>query len=291
MTTTRARLAFFLTAGVLAVSSSAVMVRLTEVDSLPVAFWRVTLAIVLMSPCWLVASRREAVRALSRSDRWRILGAGVALGIHFWTWIASLAYTSVAASVLLVTTNPIWVGIFSPWVVGERTSRRGWVGIGIALAGAAVVTAGMDSGAQPNPLLGNGLALVGAMGASAYLMLGRRVRPHLDLWSYASLTLCGAWLVLVCGMLVMGGFDAAIRPMDWGLLLAMALVPQLVGHNAFNWALRYVKADVISVVLLLEPVGASLFALAILSEVPGGAVFFGGPLLLAGVFVLVTEGR
>ncbi len=286
------RLVLVLAAGVLAVSSSAILVRLAkQAPPLSIAFWRVTLASVLLLPLWFSVSRRREVALLSVDQRWRLLLSGVCLGVHFGAWISSLSYTSVAASVLLVTTNPIWVGLMSPFVVGERLSGRAWLGVGLALLGAGIVALDSEIAGAPNPLLGNGLALLGAVAASGYLLLGRRVRAQLDVWSYASATLAGAWCVLLIMAMVWGvplwGFGWEV----WGLFGAMALLPQMVGHNAMSWSLRYVRADVIAVVLLLEPIGAALLAWLILSEAPSRGIWWGGALLLASVAWVSLQAR
>lgn len=278
-----------LTLGLMAVSTAAVLIRLTEAPSLSIAFWRITIAGMLLLPVWLSASRRAELGRLSGDQRWRLLGAGLCLGAHFAFWIASLAYTSVAASVLLVTTNPLWVGLLSPWIVGERPTRRTWIGIAVALCGASVVALDADTGEHPDALLGNGLALLGAVAASGYLMLGRRVRPSLDIWGYASATLGGAWVVLAGAVLVASVPLTGFRPLDWALLAGLAVGPQLLGHGSLSWALRYVGADVVAVVLLAEPIGASILAYFVLGELPGMGAWIGGPLLLAGIAVVARE--
>jgi len=275
--------------GILAVSTAAVLIRLTEAPSLTIAFWRITIAGALLVPVWLSADRRAQLRGLDVAQRWRLAGAGFFLGIHFATWIASLAYTSVTVSVLLVTTNPVWVGLLSPWVVGERPTRRAWVGIVIATLGAGVVAMDGDPGAYPNATLGNGLALLGALSASAYFMMGRRVRPFMDIWGYTSSTLVGAWVVLAVAVLIGGEPLLGFPTISWVWLLAMALGPQLIGHGSLSWALRYVRADVVAVTLLAEPIGASLLAWLVLAELPGEYALFGAPLLLVGIWIVARE--
>jgi len=291
--------------GLLSVSTAAVLVRLagraipgeagldglSVDDSLAIAFWRISLASVLLLPCWLSSERRRAIRALPRHQKIRLLIGGFLLGMHFALWLSSLAYTSVASSVLLVTTTPIWVGLLSPWVVGERPSGRTWLGIAIALIGAIVVAL------QPSPsasgshaLLGNALALGGALAASGYLMLGRRLRTSLDFLAYTGATLAGAWLVLAVTVLAMGitawGYSAAA----WGLLVVLALVPQLLGHGSLTFVLRWIGAEVVAVVLLGEPIGAAVLAWLVLGELPERSVLLGGPLLLAGLAIVLSGG-
>jgi len=291
--------------GLLSVSTAAVLVRLagraipgeagldglSVDDSLAIAFWRISLASSLLLPCWLHPVRRASVLALPQKQKIRLLVGGLLLGLHFALWLSSLAYTSVASSVLLVTTTPIWVGLLSPWVIGEQPSRRTWLGIGIALLGAVVVALQPSSSVQGgHALLGNALALGGALAASGYLMLGRKLRASLDFLSYTSATLAGAWLVLASTVLVMGlsvwGYSAAA----WGLLVLLALVPQLLGHGSLTYVLRWIGAEVVAVVLLGEPIGAALLAWLLLGELPDTSVFLGGPLLLAGLAIVLSGG-
>lgn len=161
------------------------------------------------------------------------------------------------------------------------------------MLGAAIVAFEPGMGHASDPLLGNALALLGAIAASGYLMFGRNVRPYLELWSYTSMTLVGAWAVLTCGMLWQGGDGVWIgfSLQQWGLLISMALLPQLVGHSALSWSLRYLRADTVSVVLLNEPIGAALLAWWILGQVPSGQTIFGGVILLLGVFVVLRSPR
>lgn len=288
------KLVLILFAGIFAISASAILINLAKgVPSLSIAFWRVTFSLLLLLPLWTSKRRRQELMRLTSRQRLQLAASGLCLGVHFWSWIASLSYTSVAASVLLVTTNPLWVGLLAPWVTRERLSWRAWGGIGVAMLGAAIVAFEPGMGHASDPLLGNALALLGAIAASGYLMFGRNVRPYLELWSYTSMTLVGAWAVLTCGMLWQGGDGVWIgfSLQQWGLLISMALLPQLVGHSALSWSLRYLRADTVSVVLLNEPIGAALLAWWILGQVPSGQTIFGGVILLLGVFVVLRSPR
>ncbi|MBD90840.1 MAG: EamA family transporter [Deltaproteobacteria bacterium] len=280
-----------LAVGLTAVSTAAVLVRLVDgVSSLAIAFWRITFAAVLFAPLLLSKRRREALAGLSTSARWRLLGAGVFLGAHFALWITSLQYTSVASSVLLVTTNPIWVGLLSPWLIGERPTRRTWVGILVAMIGAVIVGFEADTGEYANPALGNALALAGGLAASGYLMMSRSVRPSLDFGAYSAATMAGAWVVLALVVVVSGVPLSGYEASAWGLFAAMALGPQLLGHGSLVWALRWVGADVVAVVLLGEPIGAAILAWYVLGEVPPDAAWMGGPLLLVGIGIVLSAG-
>ncbi len=288
--------------GLLAVSTAAVLVRmagkaipgdsglggLTVDDSLAIAFWRITIASAVLAPVWLSAQRRASIAVLPRPQRLRLVGGGLLLGAHFALWLSSLAYTSVASSVLLVTTTPIWVGLLSPWIVGERPGLRTWLGIATALVGSAVVAFEPSSELYPDALLGNLLAIGGALAASGYLMLGRRVRADLGFLGYTAATLASAWLVLAATVVLLGipiwGYSATV----WGLLVLLALLPQLLGHGSLTYVLRWVGADIVAVVLLGEPIGAALLAWLLLAELPEASAFVGGPLLIAGMAIVLT---
>jgi drug/metabolite transporter (DMT)-like permease len=285
-----ARLWLFLTLGVFAVGFSAILIRWSQAPSLVSAFGRVSFALVLLLPIWFSRERRQTIRKLTGGDQWALAISGFCLGIHFWSWFASLNYTSVAASVLLVTTNPIWVGLLSPFLVGRRLSRQAWVGIGVATLGGIWIA--LDAGGKaptPNPLLGNGLALLGSIAASGYILMGRRVRPHLDLWSYAFCTLLGAWVTMGIALLGSGQSIVFHFQQEWWIFLTMAAVPQLIGHNSINWSLRYISADMVAVILLCEPVASALYAWWLLSEPLTLRLLLGALLLLAGVALVIRR--
>ncbi len=277
--------------GVAIVSTAAVLIRLAEAPKLSVAFWRITLAAVLLLPVWLRPHRRAAIRALNGRQKWSLIGAGFFLGVHFATWILSLAYTSVAASVLLVTTNPIWVGLMSPWILGERLPRRTWLGIMVALCGTAIVGMDLQSGEFSNPALGNILALIGSIAMSCYLLFGRKVRPSLDIWTYTSSTLLVAWGVLAVTVLATQTPVHGFPRRDWLVFAALALGPQLLGHGSLSWVLRYIRTEMVAVALLAEPIGSALLAWLILAEIPGQGVWIGGPILILGIGVVVIGKR
>lgn len=269
--------------GLLAISSSAIFIRKSTLPSLSIAFWRVTLTLLLLTPIWMSSKRRHQLRQLSQVHYKQVWIAGICLGIHFWSWITSLTYTSVASSVLLVTTNPIWVGLLSPWLVGERLSRRTWFGIVLAMGGTAVVALGTDGSQQSAPLWGNSLALLGAFAASGYLLMGRNVRPYLDIWSYTFGTLLGAWCVLAVGMVFTGSAIWGFTKFNWLLLFCMACIPQLIGHTVMSWSLRHIRADTVALLLLFEPIGAAFLAGLFLQEWPEHTIWLGGSLLILGL--------
>lgn len=292
--------------GVLATSASAILVRLAqeEAPSLAIATWRLVLASLILLPASL-ALRRPEIKALGPVD-WRLaLFAGAMLAIHFASWISSLAYTSVASSVVLVTTTPLWVGLASPFVLGEPLIRTLKIGMFLALIGGLLVAGGdfvsIENGQlvmQANspetgsrPLLGNGLALLGAWSAAAYFLVGRRLRPQLSLLSYTTLVYGTAALCLLVIALVSRTPLLGYTPLAYLLFLLMAIFPQLLGHSAYNWALGYLSAAYVSIAVISEPIGATVLAFIFFQEVPEAIVLLGAAFILAGIVIASSRSR
>jgi drug/metabolite transporter (DMT)-like permease len=291
----RRRHVVWLVVGVSAVSTSAVLIRAADdldVQPLTIAFYRCAMASAVLVPvAW--ARHRDELRGLSRGSRRLLVVAGVALGCHFATWVSSLSYTSVAASVVLVQTMPIWVALAGP-LIGERTSPRGWLGIGVALAGTVVIVAASGGNSDaPNPVLGDVLALAGAIFAAAYLVIGRHVRRELSFIAYSASVDVVAAVALAAAMLVSGTPFAGFPAEAWVLFAAMTAGPQFLGHTVFNLLLGELKASVVAVALLAEPIGATLLAFLVFDERPGPQVLVGAAVVLVGVAitVLAESGR
>jgi drug/metabolite transporter (DMT)-like permease len=229
-------------------------------------------------------ARRE--RFPRRRELYAGVASGVALGAHFGFWISSLDYTSVAASVVLVSTQPVFVAILAYLLFGERTSPRSFAGILVALAGTAVIAG--DGSVGSAALLGNVLALVGALTVAVYVLIGRSSRTGgIGVLPYSIVVYSAAALTLFVAALL---FDARLWGYSgetWFWLWAITLGPQIMGHTVFNWALRYVEASIISGTILAEPVISALLAWMILSERPGTPTILGGAVVLGGLFLLL----
>ncbi len=273
--------------GVAAVSVSSILIRLAEdAPPLVIAFYRNAFAAALLLP-FALTRRRAELRALTRRQWGACAASGAFLAAHFALWIPSLSFTTVAASTVLVTTQPIWVGAAGHWWLGERLTRAAVAGIAVALAGAVVVS-GSDFGLSDRGLLGDLLALGGAWAAAGYFLIGRRVRQGLSLVTYAAIvySTCAALLAVVVA--VSGQPFLGHAPNVWLLFLLMALVPQILGHTVFNFLLGDVEAAVIAIAVMGEPVGATVLALVILGESPPLATVLGGALILAGVYLAIA---
>ena len=272
--------------GVLAVSASAILIRLAEAPAIAVAFWRCALGAALLLPPALI--RRE--RFPRGRDLYVGVSSGVALGAHFGFWISSLDHTSVAASVVLVSTQPVFVAILAYLLFRERTSPLSFAGILAALAGTTVI-AGDDSVGSA-ALLGNALALVGAVTIAIYVLIGRSSRTGgIGVLPYSVVVYSAAALALLPVALLLEVRLWGYSGETWLWLWAITLGPQIMGHTVFNWALRYVEASVISGTILAEPVVSALLAWLILSEKPGVATVVGGAVVLSGLFLLLRGRR
>ena len=266
----------------LAVSASAIFIRLADAPAVAIAFWRCALgAAVLLPPALVRKDRFPRGRALYAG-----IASGVALGAHFGFWISSLDYTSVAASVVLVSTQPVFVAVLAYVLFGERTTPLSFLGIVVAIAGTAVIASDRTVGSAA--ILGNVLALAGALTVAVYVLIGRSSRtggvgvlPYsIVVYSAAAATLLPVALVFE---LPLWGYSGE----TWFWLAAITVGPQLMGHTVFNWALRYVEASIVSGTILAEPVVAALLAWLILSERPGVLTIVGGAIVLAGLYFLL----
>jgi drug/metabolite transporter (DMT)-like permease len=292
-----------ITLGILAVSTASIFIRYAqeEVPSLIIAAYRLGIAAALLGFPALLRYRQQ-YRSLSRKDSALIGLAGVFLALHFASWITSLEYTSVVNSVVLVTTTPLWVALFSPLFLRESIGWQTAAGLVVALLGGIIIgvggacelsTSGMDCAGSSQfvtggSLMGNLLALVGAWMAAGYLMVGRSIRPKLTLVNYVFSVYGTAALVLI-GMGLAAGypfFGYSNQAYLW--LILLAVIPQLLGHSIFNWALAYLPASFVAITLLGEPIGSTILAFVWLDEAPTALNLIGAILILTGI-VLASQ--
>ncbi|MCD4685820.1 MAG: DMT family transporter [Anaerolineae bacterium] len=282
--------------GLFAVSTAAIFIRLAQADhapSLVLAAARLCVASLILTPVVLRRHRHE-LRDLSVSDLKWALASGLVLGLHFATWITSLEFTAVVNSVTLVTTNPLWVALLAPFVLGEKLDRWVIIGLVCAMGGGILVGLSGEVGEPPNrhdPLLGNGLALVGAVMAAIYFVIGRRLRARLSLMLYIWLVYSAAALVLIPLVIAAGEPVTGFPAQTYLWMLLMGLVPQLIGHSSFNYALGFFPAAYVSLVILVEPVGSGLLAIIFLNEWPVLLQLIGATLILLGIAIASRENR
>lgn len=277
----------------LGISVAAPLVRLSHAPPLTIAIWRLFFSLVIIAGFLAATGSWRQWRRLDARGALLALAAGAMLALHFWSWNASVGLTTIAASVVLVNLQPAIVAALSALWLREPPDRRQWLGIAIAMLGAFVVAAGdMGPGALAGAtgsraLLGDLLAVVGAVTASFYFASGRRLRATLDLWPYVGLVY-GACLVTLIILAALRGVPVMHQPpRELAIFAALALGPMLLGHTGMNWALRHLPAYVVNLTTLGEPVGATLLAMLIpgIHEIPSALTVVGGAMILGGVLV------
>jgi len=208
--------------------------------------------------------------------------SGLLLALHFWTWIASLRFTTVASSVVLVSLKPIFVWALAAVWLHEHPSRREAWGIGIAVVGATLIGIG-DARLSLGALGGDALALAGALTAAGYYVIGRRVRATVGVWTYATIVYAVAAVALAAVALARDVPLTGFAGRDWAVFGALAAGPMLVGHTGMNYALKHYRATTVNVAALGEPVGATLIAWLGLHETPPPLALLGGAVVVAGI--------
>lgn len=283
--------------GVFCVSTASILIRLVqnEASALTIAAYRMVLSVLILFP--LAWQKREEWLSLPRSSLKFIGLGGIFLALHFAFWISSLRFTSVTSSVVLVTTTPLWVALVSPLVLKEHPSARTWAGLAIGITGGVIVSLAQGctwqawalscpdfaSFFQGKAFLGNIMALIGAWMASGYMVVGRKVRTGLSLISYVFMVYAVSAFVLLIFAILAQEKILGFSPLTYVYLLGLAVIPQLLGHSSYNYALGYLPAAFVALTILLEPIGASLLAMAILREFPNTLEILGGVIILLGV--------
>ncbi|MEX1182222.1 MAG: DMT family transporter [Gemmatimonadota bacterium] len=273
---------------VLAISFAGPLVRFTDAPALAVAAWRLTLSVLFVGA--VLAVRRTPRPRLSRREWGLAVAGGCFLAGHFWSWIASLGMTTISSSVVLVSSQPVFVAVLSGVFLGEAATRRQWLGILVAVAGAAIIAWG-DFGRGREAIIGDVLALGGALFVAIYYVIGRRLRPSVDLWWYIFIIYGVAATVLLAAVIVLPGVPlTGYATQDWIVFVALAAGPMMLGHTAVNYALRYVRSYIANLVLLTEPITATIIAwlLPAIAEVPGPQVVFGGAVILLGIALTLS---
>jgi drug/metabolite transporter (DMT)-like permease len=285
----------YLGGGVVVVSFAAILIRFAHAEgapSLAIASVRLGVAALVLAPfAWWRAGAE--MRRLGRRELLLCMLSGFLLAVHFWVWITSLEYTSIASSTALVATNPLWVAVASAFMLRERPGPAALLGIVLTLCGSALIfvaDAHRDASSAA-PMLGNVLALVGAMAASGYLLVGRALRARVSLTAYIWLAYATAALLLATAALANGVSFLTLPASAWVAMFALALGPQLLGHTIFNWALRRLSATFVAVAILGEPVGSALLAWLLFGENFSAPQFGGFALLLLGIFVAARDER
>jgi drug/metabolite transporter (DMT)-like permease len=292
--------------GILAVSTAAIFIRLIllEASALVIAAYRLALSALISGVLLLISYKGERTQ-LNRKDIGLLVLSGVFLAAHFAAWITSLEFISVSSSVILVTTTPLWVALLSPIVLKEKVGSRFYWGMAVAIIGGICIaisgpcrlsTTGLscsgsvfERGSQT--LLGMALALFGAWMASGYMLIGRKMRLKLDNLSYTTSVYTVSAIVLILALILRGEKVLGYSPQIYALFVALAVIPQLLGHSVLNYSLEVLPATIVSMALLGEPVGSTILAVIFLNEIPSILEIIGGIFILLGIVISVLPER
>lgn len=285
--------------GVLASSTASIFVRYAQVEasSMTIAALRLSFATLMLTP-FALARYRSRLRHVKPHDWLLAFAAGSFLALHFATWISSLEFTSVASSVALVQTTPLFVAVFSPLLLKETVGRKVAAGLLMSILGSMIIAAsdactwkaGLQCPAiatfiEAEAIHGDILALFGALGAAGYLLIGRKIQENLDLFVYIFLVYSTAAFWLLIAAFATGAKLTAFSPSTLLWIFLLALIPQLLSHSTINWALRYLPAALVSVTLLGEPAASTIWAYIFLEETPPALRILGAALVLLGIAV------
>ena len=275
---------------IVAVSTASILIRMSGAPPLAIATYRLAFATLILLPFYIRSGGHKRLAASSSRDILTLAAVGVVLAIHFGSWITSLGLTSVASSVLFVHIDPIFVAVVSHIYLGERVGRGTLFGIALAFVGAAAI-AFSDAGVSDASLIGDLLAVIGAIMLGLYILAGRRLRQSLDLVSYVTPVYASSAVTLALASLVSGTSLWPYPRSELLLFLAIAIIPMIFGHTVYNWTLKWLSAPLVSISLLGEPVGATILAYLLLDEVPSVPALFGGVLILVGIYQCVRSSR
>lgn len=272
--------------GIIGVSTGSIFARLADAPALVTAAYRVGLAALVLIPAagW---KAREELRNLSFQDVKMAMLSGLFLALHFAAWISSLDYTAIANSVVLVNTIPLWVGLLTPLITGDSLKSTTVVSIALSVVGGAIIGFG-DFATGGNALRGDLLAVVGAVCAAVYLLLGRSLRRKLSLLAYVTVCYGSAavilWIVVLFLNLPITGYSSQTVAAFW----AMALVSQILGHSSYNWALKWFSTALVAVALLGEPIGSTILAYLIFNEGLTWFKFVGGLFIMLAIYIAAS---
>ncbi|UJF28027.1 DMT family transporter [Planococcus sp. 107-1] len=273
--------------GVFSVALSAIFVKMTSADSGVTAFYRMLFSILIMSPVFFMKYTQE-IKKLSKRD-WAFTSiAGIFLAFHFILWFESLNYTSVASSTVLVTLQPLFAFAGTYFFFKEKLSIKTLVSGLIAVLGSVLIGYG-DFKISGSALYGDILALIACALITGYLLFGQDVRQRLSLITYTFVVYSFSTITLFFYIIVKGESFGPYPASEWMWFLLLAIIPNLLGHTLFNWSLRWVSTNVISIAILFEPVGAAILAYFILGELLSSSQIIGGTVVLCGIILFVAD--
>jgi len=272
--------------GVVSVSFAAIFIRLAEAPPLVIATYRLVIAFTVLIPFYFVRSRGLLPKRLSRSDVILILLSSIFIALHFALWITSLSYTSIASSVVIVTSHPVFVAVISYFLWNERLNKKTILGITIALGGVVLINYG-GFVLSSRAIFGDMLALLAAISMGVYLIIGRQLRDRISLMPYLAIIYAGSAVILLLVTVCSGYSLFGYSGNTYAMFFLLALIPQLIGHSSLNLAVRLIPVTLVSVGILGEPVIAIALGYIILGEGMTITEILGSLLTLGGIFIVM----
>ncbi|MFF2795522.1 DMT family transporter [Lysinibacillus xylanilyticus] len=273
--------------GVISVSLSAIFVKLANAEAGVIAFYRMLFSVLIMAPLFFWKYTKE-IKELRIRDWLFSSVAGIFLAFHFILWFESLNYTSVASSTVLVTLQPLFAFVGTYFFFKENiTLKTIFAGV-IAIVGSILISWG-DFKLSGTAFYGDMLALVACALVTAYFLFGQDVRKRLSLVTYTMVVYAVSTITLFIYVLIKGESFGPYPTMDWIWFILLAIVPNLLGHTLFNWSIKYVSTNVVSIAILFEPVGAAILALLIFKEYLIATQIIGGFIVIVGILLFVVD--
>ncbi len=269
--------------GIISISFAGPITSTIEMPAVSIALIRLFFSFLILLPFFIkkVYDNNPLDKSLIKLS----LLASIFLALHFIFWISSLKYTSVTSSVVLVTTNPLFVGIFSIILLNERPGKKIVIAITIVLIGGIIISSGEEI--DKIKLKGNLLALLGAVMASLYIIIGKKIRQKYSLVEYTTILYFFASTLLLITAILFGIKIVGYSLKNYLLILFLAIVPQIFGHNAFNWALKYISPTIVALLILFEPVGATIISYIMFGTIPSTGEIIGSIFILAGIIIAI----
>ncbi|MEK4627539.1 MAG: DMT family transporter [Solibacillus sp.] len=273
--------------GVISVSLSAIFVKLANADSGVIAFYRMLFSVLIMLP-WFLMKYRHEIKSLSKRDWIFSSIAGVFLAFHFILWFESLNYTSIASSTVLVTMQPLFAFVGTYLFFKEKITLKTLLAGSIAIIGSVLISWG-DFQISGAALYGDMLALIACALVTGYLLFGQDVRQRLSLVTYTIVVYAISTITLFFYVLIKGESFGPYPSIEWIWFLLLAIIPNLLGHNLFNWSLKWVSTNVLSIAILFEPVGAAILAIIVFKEYLTFTQILGGIIVILGIMLFIVD--
>lgn len=282
-----------LVVAIISISTASIFIRFAQsgATSLTIATFRLAFASLFLLPFFIIRLIKGYNSRLTIKQCKQIFLSSAFLAFHFAFWISSLEKTGITSSVVLVTTTPIWVSLLSKFILEEEVRQQVWIGLIISFVGLIIITHPFHYGFTlpeteqdvSDVMIGNMLALAGALCAAGYVLTGKIVRKSIPIDQYVFLVYLLAGVILFALAFFFGELDLSLQPVNWLWLILLALIPQFIGHSLINWVLGVLPAVYVSLALLGEPVGSTILAYFFLKEIPSLSEITGALIILSGI--------